>query len=379
MARPSYTVTITFAADVVVAGVQEIEIARGREDAADRVEAGTCRLVLENSDGRFSPENGASPYNGYVRPGRLVRVEATFAAVTYGLFYGHVQRWIPRPLAGDEQVVVECVDPFLRFQGQALSTAFASALTGTRLAALLDAMGWSAALRDLNAGRSTLPAFTLSSETGLAHLQDVVEAEGGLCWVEGDGKVTFRDRHARYLDTVSTTSQITCGGASGLGFEGLEYDYAIDQVQNDVRITRTGGVEQVASDATSQTDYGVRTLRRTSPHYTNDNEALGFAQWVVSQRKAPLPRLHRLVLQGGGSDDLWVQMLSRRLNDRITVVHTFPGALALNRQFWIEGVEHKVRRGLNEHATTWLLSAVDLTTYVILDTSTLNSAHVLGF
>lgn len=375
MARPSYSVKIRF--DGVnwqtVTGVREISIQGGRQDELARIEPTRLSMELENTDGRFSPELASGAYYPHVKPMRRLSVVASHNSVDYGLFYGWIDRWVPAVRGDDPVVVVSAVDMSIRLAAHELNKSMAQQLTGARLGALLDEIGWPGDSRDLDAGQSTLPAVDLAKTSILQHVQDVMVAEDGVFWMAGNGQPTFRDRHARMLKAASVVSQATFGGPSGLPFTAGEYDYAVDQVYNDVRIVRTGGTEQRAEDATSQSEYEiVRTLRVESPHFTDDNEAAAYAEWRLGQHKDPVPRLRWIQLEGGSDDSLWVQMLSRTIGDRITVVHEFPGAMGLNRDFWVEGFRHDITDGLNRHVVQWQLSKADAIPWFVLDRSQLD-------
>jgi hypothetical protein len=99
--RPTLTVEVAFADGAldttgltwtdISAYVRSISVRRGRTDELDAFQPGTCTLVLDNRDRRFDPLNTASPYVGNLRARRQVRVTATYAAVSYPIFRGHVR------------------------------------------------------------------------------------------------------------------------------------------------------------------------------------------------------------------------------------------------------------------------------------------------
>jgi hypothetical protein len=76
-------------------GGQAIAITRGRQFELDKVQAGTLTLVLDNRDRRFDPDNAASPYYPNVIPTRRVNVRATWNSITYDLYTGYVESWVP--------------------------------------------------------------------------------------------------------------------------------------------------------------------------------------------------------------------------------------------------------------------------------------------
>lgn len=55
-----------------------ISVSGGRSDERATCDANTASLVLDNSDGRFTPEKASSPYYPNVKIGRPVRVTATY-------------------------------------------------------------------------------------------------------------------------------------------------------------------------------------------------------------------------------------------------------------------------------------------------------------
>lgn len=70
-----------------------ISITRGRQDQFGQVQPSKCTLILDNSDGRFTAGNTASPYYPNVKKGRRIRVTATHAMVAYRRFTGYVDEW----------------------------------------------------------------------------------------------------------------------------------------------------------------------------------------------------------------------------------------------------------------------------------------------
>ena len=83
----------TFSTDIT-GYVMSCKTQRGRKDDLGRMPPGTMALVLNNHDGRFSPDKAAGPYFGNLKPYRRVRIKGTVVgASTYGVFYGFVLDW----------------------------------------------------------------------------------------------------------------------------------------------------------------------------------------------------------------------------------------------------------------------------------------------
>lgn len=79
--------------DVSAYVIGRVRIHRGRQRLLEQAQTGTCSLTLSNRDGRFSPWNTSSPHylaGDGMQPGTPIRVTATYAAVTYPIWYGQV-------------------------------------------------------------------------------------------------------------------------------------------------------------------------------------------------------------------------------------------------------------------------------------------------
>jgi hypothetical protein len=134
-----------------------LSITSGRQYELDTIQASTLTLKLKNDDRRFDPTYTRSPYYPYVLPMRKIRVSVTYAAVTYYLFTGYVERW---PLQWDApawgSVTLTAVDGMAALENAVVTGTFAQALTGQRISDVLTAAAWaSRRLRRPAIGRST--------------------------------------------------------------------------------------------------------------------------------------------------------------------------------------------------------------------------------
>jgi hypothetical protein len=210
--------------------IQSITITRSstrQQGPLTTYEAGTCTIVLANSDGRFSPENLAGPYvtGGVtqVRPMIPVRVRATWGSPAYTLFTGYVRSWTPptAQLGPDyDYTIAEATDAFCVLAGvtiPAAALAGAGELSGARVNRILAAAGWystAQGLSDIDAGQSRVQGTTLGA-TALSLLQTAADSEIADLYIDGSGRVTFRDRHAPLTDPRSTTVQAVFGDRPG--------------------------------------------------------------------------------------------------------------------------------------------------------------------
>jgi hypothetical protein len=70
-----------------------VTIRQGRATPFEDVSPGVLKLRLDNSEGRFTPESGNSPYFPNVVEGKRIRFSVIKSAVTYPRFHGFIQAW----------------------------------------------------------------------------------------------------------------------------------------------------------------------------------------------------------------------------------------------------------------------------------------------
>ena len=82
-----------------------VSITTGRADEYAVVQTGSCRVSLDNTDGRFTPGNVSSPYYPNVKIRKKLRVtyfDPAFPAVPHYRFTGYVEEWpTDWPTGGD--------------------------------------------------------------------------------------------------------------------------------------------------------------------------------------------------------------------------------------------------------------------------------------
>ena len=354
---------------------------RGRSASLGRFEAGFASLVLENEDGRFDPNNSSSPYNPDVKISVPIRIQAVHSAATFDVFRGVVKS-IPPALDDkgmNSMVTLDCVDDF---QTLALARLPVKTYTATdvktRIGEVLDDIGWPAGRRDLDIALARVQAFDATTDvSALAHLQNIAAGEAGVLWMSGSGDVTFRNR----VNYSGLSSSATFGPlSSDSDYAEIIPAYDDKFLWNDVRVTRTGGVEQTAADATADTNHGTRTLPILTEN-ENDNEALNTAEWVLAQFKDVVVRVDGLVVKPVGDPaDLWPIVLGVDFDKAWTVKIDPPGSgTELDQLVAVQGIQHTITPG--EWVSTFKtrrLAPVESATYFVLDTDVLDGPAVLA-
>jgi hypothetical protein len=175
----------------------------GFERPGDPVAAiGRATVELDNTGGRYSPDNGASPLSGDVTPGRPLRVRASDGVQTWTVFYGYIERIAPNAgYLGAQRVRLEAFDGPGWLAAQPLSAVYADRLPVTEAIAIITSLAYAPpalAIGDngdvlTHFGRAWLPEQT----SCLDALRDVCQAVYGRFWQARDGTATYWTREQR--------------------------------------------------------------------------------------------------------------------------------------------------------------------------------------
>lgn len=114
--RPTHIVQVAFDDGALVASptwttipARSISVTRGRSDETSRFGPGTATVVVPNAGRLFDPTYAAGTYYGKLLPMRQLRVRATYNAVTYEVFRGHVEGWPQKYNESNRDAYVELV------------------------------------------------------------------------------------------------------------------------------------------------------------------------------------------------------------------------------------------------------------------------------
>ena len=305
-------------------------------------QAATCSVLLDNSDGRFDPDNLAGPYvtAGVTQLAAMVpvRVRANSGPAAYSLYSGFADGWLPAQVTyegGYAEITLPATDAFKILAGitlPAVSIEGAGADTGARVKDILTRAGWytSAERNVISTGNSLLQGTTLG-DTALNLMQIAADSEIGQLYASGSGAVVFRARRDLLTDARSNTVQAVFGDLPGtVQPAGTELAYAAvgrasddTTIGNDIQATRAGGTLQEVKDAASIAKYLFpRTYARADLILQNDSDALNWAQWVLYVSKGGEDRFETLQVDPQADPaNLWPQVLGRDIGDRIQVWH----------------------------------------------------------
>jgi hypothetical protein len=256
-----------------------------------------------------------------------------------------------------------------------------SALSGFRLALLLDALGWPSADRDIDNGLTTVQQGYVAGKA-LAYANRLDVTEGGRLFVNGAGQIVFHDRH-RILQPPYTVSQATFGeGAGEINYVGPFNHGEDDQdIYNDVRVANAGGEVQVARSKASKDRYGWKTLSLTDLLGTSDQEARDRANHDLSIYKDPVTRIRSITVKpqedAAQGTAVWPALLGLGQSSRVTVKAQPPGlGTVITQASHIERMEETVTP--TDWQVTLGLSAAEAAEFWVLGTSALDTGTRLS-
>ncbi len=333
-------------------------IRRGRVRELEAYSSGTCTIVLDNSDGRFDPNNSSGPYNPNIKPGKLVRIKITdpTTSVVQPIFQGNITQWdITYSFPNMSYCTIRASDALHPISKNTVSLTTSAAETGTVIKEILQDADWTS--YDLDVGDSTLQAKTFTNANALQALQLATQSEGitARLYAGKDNKVLFKNRQAIYTDSNSSTSQATFGSGN-LTFQQIDVDFDDQLVRNKVSINRVSGTAQVVSDNDSISDYNEKSYVKSDLLINSNAESLNYAQSVLSEFKEPAVRCKSMTFHPLLHTDMITQSLSRDISDRITVDFNPPGSgTTFSKQLIIGGITHTIRP--EQWQTTFMFSS----------------------
>ena len=368
----------TGAYDNVTLDCEGIRIKRGRDDALKGMQAGEAEFTLyrpdqpdfynPNAPSGVSPLGGVSP--GFV-PMRPVRIRAVYNATTYSLFYGFIRsaEWD----SDTKRCRINAVDLFLWLSRVLPSfTASEAATSGvddtaSAIGYILDQAGFTdPTKRDLDpAGGDTIALTDYDGDANaLAIVEELLEAERGVFFVEGDGTARYRNRRERYETDSSATFQT----------EAIKYGSGLDldRIVNRQTVTRQNSSRAdvyttTIVDGGSVSTYGLADGPTISSPYVESNTAADdLAEWLVDSLAVPRPPI---TLEIDNQDDTTIlYQLDLDLGDRITAPTQYEALVfddsvfggsdtfAGSADYHIEQITHDISAGGIYHRTQYVLS-----------------------
>lgn len=231
MAVPSYNVMIEWQAGSFTElgeDVRAFQISNQAAGLFDKFKTGAGKITLDNFGGKYSPSNTASALDGFLLPGKQVKIEATHTGSTYALFTGKIDSIKADPsMQKKRMAIIDCRDEMKTLNDRTITTSiFVNTDITTVTVAVLDAAGVSSYhVHDLS--QDILPFAWFEDRQAKNVIQDLVNSGFYRAYVDGGGQFHF---HSRYWDQE--------GSVVSSFNEFLQMDYALSDrdVYNQVSV-----------------------------------------------------------------------------------------------------------------------------------------------
>jgi len=338
----------TLIGDDVSPYLQEMTIVRGRSDQLAQMQTGTAVFSLINNDRRFDPINQSSPYWDVVadRSGMQPRRKVTVSINGVSVFVGKITDIDVTYEQQQSFVTIDASDDFVLLANTNIENDITPSveLSSTRLSAILDLPEVAyPATRSISTGTQSLGAYQITSGTNvLTYIQKINDSEGGYVFIDGSGNLNFVERQ----DAIFGSSLVAfADDGTGVPYAQLGVSYGQEFLFNKVLIKNSGGTEQVADDATSQTEYGVSTLSESDMLLETNAQALTFATYLLGKYKEPLFRFDELgVVMNDLSSGQRTSVLGLELSEALSIKKTYTTGTpaTVTKGFGVQRITHKV-------------------------------------
>jgi hypothetical protein len=304
--------------------------ARGGSPAGNYFDGDIAEIILYD---RPLTVNDRQQVEGYLK--FKYGLSGTAQSRIYEVFTGFVEEWpYAFPNEADSTVTVQLVDGFDLLAEAAVSGDFPSQSSGARVSAILAAVSWPGGT-SIGTGTVTVPAVTLDGAMALEHIQAVEFAEQGRFFIDHSGMATFIARDGTVTPNLADRTWADDG--SGMTYtQNVAPKFGRQNIRNDIRITRPGGAEQLASDLTSRHDYGIRSFIQDA-QVSTDAEALALAERLLLAYGQPTTRIESIT-DLAMRHDFWDRVLSRELIDVVKIIES---RLGLTQASAIQRIAHE--------------------------------------
>jgi hypothetical protein len=345
----------------VTARVRSITIARGKNRDLDRFNAGALSVEFNNTDRAFDPLFASSPFAGNIVPRRDVRVLADGTAQ----YVGKVTDWnLGYDPAGQSIAELQAADG-LTFLAQQVLTAGTATVqsSGDRVNAVLSmpSVDWPLGERNIDTGASTLGADVFEGNA-LTYLQQVELSEGGLLFIDKQGRVAFKDRLS--TPTVDNVTVFADDG-TGIPFAPALVEYGTEELYNQITVSSNAGTA-TSNNALSQTRYGILD-RDVQTLLSTLTQVEDYADFLVGRYGEPDYRFARLAVDMSNLDSSQkAAMFALDMGSVIQIKFTPNGIPpAIERYGLVISVNHEISP--DDHVMTVGVGSLQTSLFVIGD------------
>lgn len=376
MASPTFVVHIKLDGSFrdVVADTKSINIDVGRERVLDAFSAGTCRIALNNQDGKYGPLSGGTYSDSqWINAEVRVLVYLNSAAQPTPLFRGFCDDIdVTYPDKFDSVLIVKASDGLSKLSrteladdldGSSGNATFAEEVGSTRFTNVLDNAqvdypDESSPLdRSVDTSTITMAAGTVANMNTMTYLTKLAQSEDGAIYcrhgIPGGGAasaaqrgnvLTYKKRYAS-----STATGLTFGAASTTTatppLTGLQTSFGQELLYTrGIYAGSTGNDQEYRENVIGEPAYGIRTIVRRNLLNLNDTDVKEACTNFVALHSTPVLRVKNMTCKPRSMTEAQAEKVSKLgVWDGFSVRFRPAGASAdLLEVVRCEGVRHDI-------------------------------------
>lgn len=217
-------------------------------------------------------------------------------------------------------------------------------------------------------------------------LRRIAESQDGTVWMEAGGDLAWATRSYR-AESKETASATFSDDGADFGYMQLNMQHDDTLIRTLWRVTPVDGLIEEAQDTTAVTSFRHRdetivdAFIGTSAGTAFQAGALARAQAGLAKTKDAAFRIEEIKINGLGQPTAWQHVLGLDIHARINVERTPPGGSVIDKDHYIEHVDHSISKD-KRWVTTWRLSPAETQDLWILGDSVmsvLGTSTVLGW
>jgi len=352
--------------------IQSVEFFRGKKTVLDSLTPGRATIIALDPTRAFDPYNEASIYwdefddTPGLSPLRQIRITRNSTVIFRGRVSNFLYDYVgPKRIP---TVTISAIDDLFILANSFLAPFTPSAeLSSARVNTILDRpeVGFSASLRDITTGTTTLGNYAISEGTNaLEYLRQIDAAERGRIFIRAsDGDLVFEPRIG---NTLSGPSVSFADDGTGTPYREVFVDFTTESVLNRVTVQRQGGTAQTATDPTSIALYFTQAETISSSLLSTDTQALDLANYLIDG--TPEPRFSGVETFFGRLTTLQKDAVAAvDIGNTISVKRTFTSGspLSVTEELSVEGIQHRI--DLRGETVTFFTASTDIVFALLLD------------
>lgn len=322
-----------------------IRIKRGRNILSDSYEVGTAKIVVNDPDSVFNPQNASSPLFGFLNPLSKIQVTATVNGFGYflGSFYTTAYNYTYPQGQEIGYVTIDCADAFRLFNMAGVTTVVGAVNgqdTGTRINKILDQMNFPTDMRVIDTGNSICQVDPGTLRSGLSAIKNAEFSEQGAFYMGSNGAAIFKSR-TNVINSLSNTA-IAFNQTGGIPYSNLVYSFDDKLIVNNSTMTRVGGTPQVANSPDSIIQYFPHELNQSDLVIQTDAEALNIARIYVATRDRTTIRIDAMTVDLLDSAVPTQTMLDLDFFDPLVITNIQPNGSTIVKTLQCQGLEWSI-------------------------------------